>query len=113
MTVILETMREFKTAHFTIKICAVPDDEFDPSEFVCAEELKADLESGKIVAFCGAVLIYLRENLIGSDFISGCCYESYKAFLTSGYVREMLSHASREARDYLENLPTLRSPKQK
>lgn len=41
---------------------------------------------------------------LGSDFLGGCCYESFEDFLGCGYWSDMVETAITEAREIIEEL---------
>ena len=112
MTVILETLRTYKTRNFEVKVCALPEDEpFNHERLLDGPKIAEMIEKGELVHFCGAVLIYSRGQLIGSGFIGECLYSTYDQFMESGYLREIMGDATREARQFLHTLPKVRKPR--
>lgn len=106
---ILETIREYNTKNFRVRIAALP--EYEPVDLDWDEsgEFAGLIERGEMQVFCAAVLVYLRGNLVGSCYLGQCIYKDYSEFMNSGYVPQMVAEACRETRQYLERLPRLRT----
>lgn len=78
----IETIREFKTRNFTVRVDAVEDNDLDLS-WDDTGEVASKLDSGDLLAFGVIVKVYHRPTGIelGEDSLWNCIYESPKAFM--------------------------------
>jgi hypothetical protein len=80
-----------------------PDWEFE------SEEDKADtlrkIQNGDLVWFVARVDAYKNSILLGTDYLGGCCYDSYMQFVeSSDYYADMVQTAISEARETIAKL---------
>lgn len=74
------TMREFNTKQFRVVCDAIEENDLDLS-FDENGSVREGLESGKFIAFVARVRVYFQGNEVGTDYLSGCVYESLDAFM--------------------------------
>ena len=75
------TIREFRTKNFTVRVVAEPDYDLDLS-FDESGEVADKVESGEYVAFCAhAYVVGPNGETLADDYLGGCIYESYDAFM--------------------------------
>jgi hypothetical protein len=103
----LGTIWKAETEHFRIELRLEHDDTFsaDWMDANLAEEIKADLKSGKSVVFQSSLSVCLKASgvEVGHDTLCGSVYakgETYK-FIHDGYFKDMLHEACAQARKYL------------
>jgi hypothetical protein len=76
----LGTIREFKTAQFTVKVEAYYDYDTDTSWDETGETLR-NLESGKWVSFYAKAIASHKElGEIATDYLGGCVYKDIADF---------------------------------
>lgn len=73
------------------------------------EEDKQDtlrrIENGDLVYFIARVQALKNGIVLGTDYLGGCCYDSYIQFVeSSGYYADMVENAVSEARDAITKL---------
>lgn len=76
----IETIREFKTKRFTVRVKAVEDCDVDLS-FDETGEVRKGLESGEFMAFGVVAKAYLDGVEIAEDSLWGCIYRSTAEFM--------------------------------
>jgi hypothetical protein len=125
MSEILHRIRQIETANFLVQVDALPD-YFTDTSFDETGEVADKLESGEYVAFCvrARVIHKATRATLGEDFLGGCIYESYDAFMDhkecgeqnreyerqgesgrcGSYFLDMIREAIREARGNVAQL---------
>jgi hypothetical protein len=122
----IDTIREFKTKNFTVRMTAEEDNDIDLSWDEDGSVL-AGLESGKFIAFCAACKVYFRGNEVASDYLGQCIYESPRAFMDhigirryspnpgkipagqcGSYFSDMVRSAIAEARKAISDMQSVR-----
>lgn len=124
----IETIREFNTANFSVRVVAVEDNHFDFSNW--DEELHAEtqakIDSGNLMLFGVIATVTHRATgaELGEDSLWGCVYESPAAFMDhracgvqnreyaargvegrcGSYFTDMVSEAIDQARKSLKGL---------
>lgn len=126
MTKQIETIREFKTKRFTVRVRAVEDCDVDLS-WDDTGEVRAGLESGKFIAFGVIATAYLDGAKLAEDSLWGCIYcspaefmdhkecgeqtrklrESGSTAVCGSYFSDMVSTVCREARKAVESMQTV------
>ena len=76
----IETIREFRTRHFTVQVDAVHDPDLDLT-FDEDGSVLEKLDSGELMGFAVCVRV-LHDQLgeLGRGYLGGCIYESPAAF---------------------------------
>ena len=115
----VELIREFKTARFTVRITAEEDFDLDLS-FDDTGEVAEKLESGEYVNFCVKAECFLDGNSIATDYLWECVYEDPKDFQdhkgmnAKGHgscFSDMVRNVCKEGREYIQSAeayPTMR-----
>jgi hypothetical protein len=99
-----DTIREFRTPQFTVRVDATPDYDVDLS-FDDDGSVRADLEAGNLASFLVRARVYVAGNLIAEDYLGGCIYRSLADFREpGGYFADMVHTVCREARSNLAAL---------
>ena len=63
------------------------------------------IERGDLVYFIARVEAVKEDIVLGTDYLGGCCYDSYKQFVeSSDYFGDMVENAVEEARSTLAKL---------
>ena len=114
----LDTIREFKTAHFTVIMDAVEDYDMDLSWDETGEVLQK-LKTGEYIGFAARCrVIHDKLGEIGIDYLGGCIYstiaefqdhreckaqtrknrEAGRAAICGSYFSDMIASAISEAR---------------
>jgi hypothetical protein len=122
------TIREFRTAQFTVIVDAVEEDSPDIS-FDETTETSDKIESGEWMIFCArARVIHDELGEVASDYLGNCIYESLDAFMDhkecgaqnraravageqgrcGSYFRDMIRSVCTEARTAIRNAQTIR-----
>lgn len=96
-------------AGFTIRyyICeedASPRGQFMADDGSDDEELLAKIDDGTYMWFAAKVTASKAGVVLGTDYLSCCCYESFGDFLEDAYAVDMRDAAIEEARDTLKRL---------
>lgn len=79
-TYTLGTIREFKTANFTVRVTAEEDYDVDLS-FDEDGSVREGINSGKFIVFCVKAAVYYRGSEISTDYLGGCIYKSLEEFM--------------------------------
>lgn len=113
----IDTIREFKTRNFTVRVTAEEDYDMDLS-FDETGEVRAKLEGGEYIGFCAAVRVYCHGAEVGTDYLGGCIYESPRAFMDhfgirqqkgcGSYFSDMVRSAIAEARKFMADMCSVR-----
>jgi len=74
------TLREFRTANFTVRCEALDEIDLDLS-FDETGETREKLESGELVAFVAHVAVYYKGRKVGENYLGNCIYESFADFM--------------------------------
>ena len=126
MTKQIETIREFKTKRFTVRVRAVEDCDVDLS-FDDTGEVRKGLESGKLMAFGVVATAYLDGAEVAQDSLWGCIYRSPSEFMDhkecgkqnkeyaargetgrcGSYFSDMVTSVCRDARKAIEAMQTV------
>ena len=78
-------------------------------------EIQRELDAGDLVMFDSKLVVECEldgeSHEIGADYLGASVYRDGETaqFLKDGYFRDMLAEACREAREYVAQLPRLRS----
>ena len=113
----VELIREFKTARFTVRITAEEDFDLDLS-FDDTGEVAEKLESGEYTNFCAKAECLLDGNSIASDYLGGCIYANIADFQDhrgmnkkghGSYFSDMVRTVCREGREHVKTLRALPS----
>jgi len=101
----------FETARFKVTLTLEPEDDNPRNYFddFAVVDIIDGVDSGRYLWFCAKATVYCDGREVASDFLGGCCYESFAAFRRDGYFHDMIRAACREARDALANPPRLRA----
>ena len=120
-------IREFWTKNFHVIVDAIPDNDTDLS-FDETGETARKIDNGDYIAFTARVRVFFRDSEIGSDYLSGCIYESLDAFQDhkecgkqnaeykrkgiagrcGSYFHSMINEACAEARNTLRKAQAIR-----
>lgn len=103
-----ETIHTEKAAGFDIVFSVTYEDHKPDWDFE-SEEDKQDtlrrIENGDLVWFIARVQAYKNGVLLGTDYLGGCCYDSYMQFVeASDYYADMVVNAVSEARQTIAKL---------
>lgn len=103
-----ETVHTEKAAGFDIVFSVTPEHVEPDWEFEDEADKQDTLdriERGDLVYFVARVEAYKSGVLLGTDYLGGCCYDSYKQFVeASGYYADMVETAVIEARSTIAKL---------
>jgi hypothetical protein len=75
----LGIIRKFKTAHFSVIVDAVEENDLDLS-FDETGEIAAKLDNGYLIAFVARARVFFHGEQIGADYLGNCIYESLADF---------------------------------
>lgn len=85
---------------FTIHTYALPEDcsPRDSFDDCLIDEVMAGIESGRLEWFCAKVSAKWEGLELASDYLGGCCYESFEQFANGqdyhgDMIREVVNHA--------------------
>jgi hypothetical protein len=103
-----ENIHTEKAAGFDIVFSVTYEDSQPDWDFE-TEEDKQDLlrriENGDLVWFIARVQAYKNGVLLGTDYLGGCCYDSYMQFVKdSDYYADMVENAVSNARQTIAKL---------
>ena len=110
-----ETVWTFNTARFTVELSVVDEIDSPAGHFEFPEDIEFAQEGGWHW-FQARVRVLFRDDdnpknwatprtrLLGEDYLGGCSYHSLEDFKVSGYFRDMVSEAVREARGTLARM---------
>lgn len=106
-----ETVWTFNTARFTVELSVAPEDMSPHGAFSEQDDVEFALEGGWHW-FQARVQVLMdvagsdEQRLLGADYLGGCSYHSLKDFIRpgSGYFRDMVGEAIREARGTLARM---------
>lgn len=103
-----ENIHTEKAAGFDI-VFSVTYEDNEPDWDFENEEDKQDLlrriEQGDLVWFVARVGAFKNGVLLGTDYLGGCCYDSYMQFVEEkGYYADMVTAAVNEARQTIAKL---------
>lgn len=99
-----QEIAEQKLDGFIIRTYVAPEDDIDPAkEFEDEDTIEAIL-SGRLEWFQVKITASKCGVELGSDFLGGCCYESFDDFLGCEYWSNMVETAITEAREIIEEL---------
>ena len=90
---------------FDLRVLFHPD--YSSAEDMFAEDdtIAARIFNGELVWFIAQVQASKNGIILGTDFLSGCCYESYDDFVSSsGYIEDMKTTAIIAAKNALKLL---------
>lgn len=127
MKTTLNTIREFKTKHFTVRIEALEETDLDLS-FDESGEIAEQIESGDLIVFCAHAVVYYNGRKVGEDYLGQCIYKNLDDFADhracgrqnrkwakqgkegrcGSYFTDMIHEAIREARKTLQDTPYIR-----
>lgn len=119
-------IREFKTANFTVRVEALPEDDLDLS-WDESGEVRAKLESGEFVAFCAKASVIFRDHYeLATDYLGQCIYDDPANFqdhrecaaetrrlraefgrdniVCGSYFSDMVSEVIRQAREEFQTI---------
>ena len=103
-----ETIHKTTSAGFDIVFsvthedCA-PDWDFDTEED--KQDLLRRINNGDLVWFVARVQAFKNGIELGTDYLGGCCYNSYMQFVEeNGYYADMVESAISEARETIAKL---------
>jgi hypothetical protein len=108
-------IKEWKLKRFTVRVEALPDDDLDLS-FDESGEVREQLESGTLVAFCVKTSVRLDGMELSSDYLGGCIYPSPAAFNDhiaahgtgcGSYFKDMVQSAITDARNTLSDMQAI------
>jgi hypothetical protein len=77
---VIETIRRFNTKNFSVVVEALEETDLDLS-WDDKGDVAKKLRRGELVAFCARVRVLLHGQEIGVNYLGGCIYESYSAFM--------------------------------
>ena len=123
----IDTIREFKTKHFTVRVEALEEHDLDLS-FDESGEVREKLETGEFIAFCAHAVVFYKGREVGEDYLGNCIYKSLDEFADhrvcgrqnrkwakqgkegrcGSYFSDMIREAIREARKTLRTKPYIR-----
>jgi hypothetical protein len=117
------TIYKFKTARFSVTVCAeaevYPDLSWDEDG-----EVRRRIAIGELQIFCVATRVFYKGNLVAEGYLGDCIYESPEAFrnhlgirqiklpnggVCGSYFSDGIRQAIAEARVFLTDFPILRS----
>lgn len=103
-----ENIHTEKAAGFDI-VFSVTYEDHEPDWDFESEEDKQDtlrrIENGDLVWFIARVQAHKNGVLLGTDYLGGCCYDSYMQFVeASDYYADMVVNAVSEARQTIAKL---------
>lgn len=103
-----QTIHTDTAAGFDI-VVSIADEHFKPDWDFENEEDKQDtlrrIENGDLVYFIARVQALKNGIVLGTDYLGGCCYDSYMQFVNdSGYYADMVESATTEARATITKL---------
>ncbi len=104
------TVWKFRTANFVISLDVAP--ELDAPDWVKGPELQnwlARIQNDEVAWFrCVVRVRYNKGQLVGSDYLGQCCYDTVEEFYTlhrrcrsGSYFTDMVAHAIYQARTVL------------
>ena len=103
------TIWTFSTAQFTVALEVYPETHMDLSWDIDGTIATA-IKRGDMVAFMARVSVVWRGMTIAESCLGQCAYESPADFRHhSGYFRDMVREACRDARRALNNMPQVRA----
>lgn len=103
-----ETIHTEKAADFDI-VFSVTHEHIEPDWDFESEEDKRDtlrrIDNGDLAYFVARVQAFKHGVLLGTDYLGGCCYDSYMQFVhASDYYADMVENAISEARSTIIKL---------
>lgn len=110
-----ETVWTFNTAKFTVSL-AVAEEEESPADNLTDDADIAFASEGGWHWFTARVQVVFRDDanpknwavarqdVLGEDYLGCCSYRNLEDFRTSGYFRDMVHEAIREARGHIARI---------
>jgi hypothetical protein len=95
---------------FTIDFYACEEDLNPAGQFASGDdaadaEIISKINNGDLVWFLAKVTASKNGIVLGTDYLGGCCYESYEQFVEQNdYYADMVSQAIIEARNAIKAL---------
>lgn len=114
----------FKTANFTVRVTAEPENETLDLSWDETGEVREGLESGRFVAFCAKAVVEYRGAELAAGYLGACIYESESDFRDhvglamrsradgrnyGSYFADMVKTVISEAREAMAEVPRLRT----
>jgi hypothetical protein len=103
-----ETIHTSKTAGFDIVFSVTHEDhqpDWDFEDEADKQDTLDRINSGDLVYFIARVQAFKNGIELGTDYLGGCCYDSYMQFVeASGYYADMVENAISEARANIAKL---------
>ena len=92
---------------FTVNTYALPEDQ-DPRDSFdkrILDDVLDGIESGRYEWFCAQVTAEWEGIELASDYLGGCCYDSFESFANGqDYHADMIDNVVREAGERLREL---------
>lgn len=103
-----ETIHTDKVAGFDIVFSVTPED-IAPERDFDSEDDRRDLieriEDGRLVWFIARVQAFKNGVLLSTDYLGGCCYETYMQFIEEAYYyQDMVETVVTEAKEAIKKL---------
>jgi len=105
MTQYYETLREFRTKNFTVKVAATVDIDYDMSWLSPKE--RQDIYNGDLGIYLIRVqVIHRKLGEVGVDYLGGCVYNNIYDFVKErkSYFADMINTACADARDNIRGM---------
>jgi hypothetical protein len=103
-----ETIHTSTSAGFDIVFSVTHEDNQPDWDFENEEDKQATLDrinNGDLVWFVARVQAFKNGIELGTDYLGGCCYDSYMQFVeASDYYADMVENAVSEARSAIAKL---------
>lgn len=103
-----ETIHTSKAAGFEIRFSVAPEHvepDWDFEDDADRQNTLNRIERGDLVYFIARVEALKEGIVLGTDYLGGCCYESYDQFIeSSDYFGQMVETAVEEARSTIAKL---------
>lgn len=103
-----ENIHTEKAAGFDIVFSVAPEHvepDWDFEDEADKQDTLDRIERGDLVYFVARVQAYKNGVLLGTDYLGGCCYDSYMQFVeASDYYADMVENAVSEARQTIAKL---------
>jgi hypothetical protein len=107
---VIERIRTFNTAHFTVTVDAIEEFDADMSWDEDGSVMR-QIDHGELVLFCARVRVtHDVLGTIGDDYLGDCICETYAAFedhrggIGGSYFADMVRTAISAARDRIETV---------
>lgn len=103
-----ETIHTEKATGFDIVFSVTPEyvePDWEFEDEADKQDTLDRIERGDLVYFVARVEAYKNGVLLGTDYLGGCCYDSYAQFVeASDYYADMVENAVSEARSTIAKL---------